>query len=508
MSKLVKSVRFHIGESNQQKLNLVDQTFVDYRNLVNEHIKVYFENEYFYEDLYYNNTYSKKINIKIDYFDSHYNQQARSRAVVIISKFYHDIYDKIDFNKEKKLNKHLLRWINCYDELRISLNFNKKEEFFEALKEQKFKDEEIVNVIKYCEENYAELQETFHKYYKESKAKFKEIPEYKANTIQLDARIVEMQKSKDSCFDYWFELKTSKILKKTKKLQFHKIIYLPFKINDYVKDKLKLAKSFILGKDCYSNYYFQGVYEVETKENNSNNEIGIDLGYKRLINTTDGYQSSKLYNSKMNKLDKVISLLKKSLDYQKLHTSKKLQHLEDKRKQLQKCFMGAEVNKVLDNKMIVIEKLDFTKKKRDKKVKRKMSRTMIRRLNIWRKKYIINLLKRRSEEYNIKLIEVNPAYTSRLCPICGCIEEANRKKQWLFECVNCGYKANADINASGNILRRSKDSELLNCVGKDEIKSVLMRRFEINQGSNNNPLDSEIRQLGSLESIKSESEMV
>ena len=134
---------------------------------------------------------------------------------------------------------------------------------------------------------------------------------------------------------------------------------------------MKLAKSFILGKDCYSNYYFQGVYEVETKENNSNNEIGIDLGYKRLINTTDGYQSSKLYNSKMNKLDKVISLLKKSLDYQKLHTSKKLQHLEDKRKQLQKCFMGAEVNKVLDNKMIVIEKLDFTKKKRDKKVKEK-----------------------------------------------------------------------------------------------------------------------------------------
>jgi putative transposase len=496
-----RSTKFHITESNQEKLNLIDQTFVDYKKLVNKHIEAYYSAQDMHKDLYYNNVFKRKMPMIADYFDSHYNQQAKTAAFTILSKYFHDVYDRITFNEEKKINRHLLRWINCFEKLRVNLNFNDKELFFKSLENFKvqFESKDITDLIQYCKENYNELQTTFSYYYNESKAKFKDIPEYTANTIQLDARIVEMQKSKDSNFDYWFELKTSKTLKKSGKKHFSKIIYLPFKINNYVKDKLELAKSFVLGKDKYDNYYFQGVYEIEPNENTSNKAIGIDLGYKRLINTTEGYQTSKLYNNKMNKLDKVISLLKKRLDHQKIENSKRLQKLEDKRKQLQKCFMGAEVNKVLDNKTIVIEKLDFTKKDE----KRKMSRTMTRRLNIWRKKYIINLLKRRSEEYNINLIEVNPAYTSRLCPICGCIERENRKKQWQFECVNCGYKANADINASGNILRRSKDSELLNCVGKDEIKSVLMRRFEINQGSNNNPLDSEIRRLGSLESIKS-----
>jgi IS605 OrfB family transposase len=512
MNKLVKSVKFYINKSNQQKLDLIDQLFIDYRNLVNGHIKTCFDNTNFYKDLYFNDYYKiEKYSKNIDYFDSHYNQQAQTKAVNILSKLYHDIYDKMNFEEEKKLNRHLLRWINCFDELRISLNFNDRKEFFKNLKrlitKLKFEDEKIKNIFKYCKNNYIELQKTFNRYYKESKVKLKEVPEFKANTIQLDTRIVEMQRSKDSKFDYWFKLKTSKILK-TSKYRYNKIIYLPFKINDYVKDKMKLAKSFVLGKDHYDNYYFQGVYEVEKKENNSDKEIGIDLGYKRLINTTDGYQTSKLYNNKMNGLDKVIVLLRKALQHQGLKNSKKLQRLEDKRKQLQKCFMGAEVNKVLDNKTIVIEKLDFTKKKKDKKEKRRCSRTMTRRLSIWKKKYIINLLKMRSEENNIKLIEVNPAYTSRLCPACGCIEEENRKNQWLFECVHCGYKANADINASANILRRSKDSELLNCTSKDEIKSVLMRRFEINQGSNNNPADSEIRRLGSLESAKPELVMV
>ncbi len=57
--------------------------------------------------------------------------------------------------------------------------------------------------------------------------------------------------------------------------------------------------------------------------------------------------------------------------------------------------------------------------------------------------------------YNIKITEVNPAYTSQTCSKCGYIDKRNRKSQEVFICGFCGKKQNADINASKNILARS-----------------------------------------------------
>ena len=58
-----------------------------------------------------------------------------------------------------------------------------------------------------------------------------------------------------------------------------------------------------------------------------------------------------------------------------------------------------------------------------------------------------------------RLVEVSAAYTSRTCPVCGCVDAANRKTQADFVCVACGHAANADTNAAINILRRA-DSAL------------------------------------------------
>ena len=58
------------------------------------------------------------------------------------------------------------------------------------------------------------------------------------------------------------------------------------------------------------------------------------------------------------------------------------------------------------------------------------------------------------EEAGIKFILIDPRYTSKRCSKCGCIDDANRdgwKSQSKFECVRCGYKENADINAARNI---------------------------------------------------------
>lgn len=60
----------------------------------------------------------------------------------------------------------------------------------------------------------------------------------------------------------------------------------------------------------------------------------------------------------------------------------------------------------------------------------------------------------KAKEKGINVVKINPRYTSKRCSKCGCIHEDNRdckNNQSKFECKICGYKENADINASKNI---------------------------------------------------------
>ena len=52
------------------------------------------------------------------------------------------------------------------------------------------------------------------------------------------------------------------------------------------------------------------------------------------------------------------------------------------------------------------------------------------------------------------VVEVNPAYTSQTCAECGHIARASRRSQSEFECVGCGHRDNADVNAARNIRRQ------------------------------------------------------
>lgn len=56
--------------------------------------------------------------------------------------------------------------------------------------------------------------------------------------------------------------------------------------------------------------------------------------------------------------------------------------------------------------------------------------------------------------YDIAVSLVHSAYTSKQCPVCGCIDDNNRKTQEAFVCVECGHEANADFNAAVNIKNR------------------------------------------------------
>lgn len=59
-------------------------------------------------------------------------------------------------------------------------------------------------------------------------------------------------------------------------------------------------------------------------------------------------------------------------------------------------------------------------------------------------------------EYKTNVIKVDCAYTSQRCSKCGHTSKENRKTQSLFECTNCGYTENADLQACFNILQRGQ----------------------------------------------------
>jgi putative transposase len=60
-------------------------------------------------------------------------------------------------------------------------------------------------------------------------------------------------------------------------------------------------------------------------------------------------------------------------------------------------------------------------------------------------------IEQKAEVAGIKVVYIDPKYTSQRCSCCGHIAEGNRKSQADFECTACGYKTHADYNAARNI---------------------------------------------------------
>ncbi|MDO4936766.1 MAG: transposase, partial [Sutterellaceae bacterium] len=54
------------------------------------------------------------------------------------------------------------------------------------------------------------------------------------------------------------------------------------------------------------------------------------------------------------------------------------------------------------------------------------------------------------------VVKVDPKYTSRQCPKCGCEDKKNRPKQAVFKCCRCGHSDNADTNGAVNVRIRGR----------------------------------------------------
>jgi putative transposase len=71
---------------------------------------------------------------------------------------------------------------------------------------------------------------------------------------------------------------------------------------------------------------------------------------------------------------------------------------------------------------------------------------------------LLTLIAYKAEEAGGRVLRVDPANTSRTCTACGAVDARSRKGS-RFDCVSCGHRADADVNAAKVILSRALEQE-------------------------------------------------
>ena len=196
----------------------------------------------------------------------------------------------------------------------------------------------------------------------------------------------------------------------------------------------------------------------------STSAIGIDLGITKLITTSDG-QTIKPKNSfKANQIK--LAALQRQLSRKVLFSqnwkkqNRKIQKLHHHIANIRHDYLHKITTAISKNHaMIACEDLKVANmsksasgtlenKGRNVKAKSGLNKSILDQG--WG--MMIDMLEYKQHWTGGLLVKVNPQYTSQTCSQCQHITKENRQTQAKFECVKCGHKANADVNAAKNIL--------------------------------------------------------
>jgi putative transposase len=328
-----------------------------------------------------------------------------------------------------------------------------------------------------------------------SKLKLKEIPEY--SSIMLSNSVNTAHISVDNTnllYKHWFNFKMKDIKKDDKIIK--KFFRLPIQINDkYHKIKDWIAKEFVLNLSLKQNKVniSTTINEDDPKFKSFSKVEGLDINLK--------HNFAAMSDEKMFDYDRklVKEITNELLELDKIGT----QNLNDKQlKKLQKLYrrldwyISLEIHNILDyceqNNItdLVVENLLF----RDKLgvINEEFNMKYSRLLKLLKLSDVKNKIKRQGEKRGIR-VHITPSEYSSISCECGNIDKANRQTQEVFECVECGYKENADLHSAkilkdrflSNVLRESLHNLddfgrlVPKKLSKYAIKYILTKRFEL-----------------------------
>jgi putative transposase len=118
--------------------------------------------------------------------------------------------------------------------------------------------------------------------------------------------------------------------------------------------------------------------------------------------------------------------------------------------------------------ILVTEKLDLRGKAKSKKMSRQVS--------LWPRGILQERTDFKASTVGCRREQVNPAYTSQMCPHCGFVNGKNRSGD-RFKCLNCWHEQDADRVAAMNLKARRTDPDITLWTPKERVKHILLDRF-------------------------------
>ena len=204
--------------------------------------------------------------------------------------------------------------------------------------------------------------------------------------------------------------------------------------------------------------------EVPDPLHPSQGAVGIDMGVARFATLSDGssvrpLHSFRKHEKKLATLQRKLSKRTKfSANWQKL--KKRLQRLHRKIANIRNDFLHKLTTTISKNHaLVVIEDLKVRNMSRSASGTVEAPGKNVRAKSGLNKSILDQgwFEFRRQLAYKLEwlggtLLVIPPQYTSQTCSRCGCVDKQNRQTQAKFQCIACGFEANADHNAALNVL--------------------------------------------------------
>ena len=185
------------------------------------------------------------------------------------------------------------------------------------------------------------------------------------------------------------------------------------------------------------------------------NVLGVDLGENNLAATSTGklFGGGKLRHER----DCALALRgrlqsngsKSSKQLLKKISGKEARHVTYENHVISKAI----VTEALKNSCDTIAMEDLTNIRREIKSGKRMRS----RIHRWSWAQLQNFITYKAEAVGLRVVFVNPAYTSQTCAYCG--SRGTRQKH-RFVCKICGIQRHSDLNASQNIRRIAMSADV------------------------------------------------
>ena len=376
---------------------------------------------------------------------------------------------------------------------------NEEKRLKENYQKRQSEEQEKINIISYNHHNKVitankkepmtipdTVYTLYKQIYKHVTRKWK-YPSCKNISMRIDSRCMSIENPENAFQSgkllYWLKLNLiESITQINGKKKF--AIAIPLLKNEYfLSKKGNLAQSIFIGKDRTGELFirimknmtesiqntkmkYQQMVQVkyglnqnmvqessnDILETNNKRLLALDFGLRVMFTDQEGNQYGRNWFSIVRQYDSLIQNRMKLL--QEKEQNPKLSQDSLYVKLVHKCrdYIKNEINRVLTHiietrnpNKLILENIKF--------INPDLSKSMNRLIQNCGRKVIGNKIKSLQEEYGLEVEYVNPAYTSQLCSCCGNIDKESRKGE-RYDCVGCGNKLNADVNAGRNILMR------------------------------------------------------